>query len=125
MQDAGARLMALPQLGVDVFGRGAPENLSARFRSVYGVTLYDLLRAYGDHRLREQGQTLRIAATDLYAVEDAIERLRGLVGQVPEWRHLFSFLPAFLRGSPVPRSEVASTFVGRVGERRGGEGWVW
>src|SRR3546814_5649410 len=77
MQDAGARLMALPQLGVDVFGRGAPENLSARFRSVYGVTLSDLLRAYGDHRLREQGQTLRIAATDLYAVEDAIERLRS------------------------------------------------
>lgn len=111
MQEAGVRLMALPQLGVDVFARGAQENLSTRFRSVYDVTLYDLLRAYADHKLREQGQTLRIAATDLYAVEDAIERLRALVGKVPEWRTLFSFLPDFLRGSLVLRSAVASTFV--------------
>jgi len=111
MQEAGVRLMALPQLGVDRLARGAPENLSARFRSVYDVTLYDLLRAYADHKLREQGQTLRIAATDLYAVEDAIERLRALVGKVPEWRTLFSFLPDFLRGSLVLRSAVASTFV--------------
>lgn len=111
MQEAGTRLMALPQLGVDVFARGAPENLSARFRSVYDVTLYDLLRAYADHKVREQGHTLTIAATDLYAVEDAIERLRGLVGRVPEWRTLFSFLPEFLKGSLVLRSAVASTFV--------------
>lgn len=111
MQEAGVRLMALPQLGIDRLARGAPENLSARFRSVYDVTLYDLLRAYADHKLREQGQTLRIAATDLYAVEDAIERLRALVGKVPEWRTLFSFLPDFLRGSLVLRSAVASTFV--------------
>jgi len=111
MQEAGTRLMALPQLGVDVFARGAPENLSARFRSVYDVTLYDLLRAYADHKVRERGHTLTIAATDLYAVEDAIERLRGLVGRVPEWRTLFSFLPEFLKGSLVLRSAVASTFV--------------
>lgn len=111
MQEAGSRLMALPQLGVDVFPRGAPENMSARFRSIYDVTLYDLLRAYADHKVREQGHTLRIAATDLYAVEDAIERLRGLVGKVPEWRTLFSFLPDFLKGSLIMRSAVASTFV--------------
>ncbi|MEQ8818039.1 MAG: ScpA family protein [Thalassobaculum sp.] len=121
MQEAGTRLMALPQLGVDVFGRGAPENLSARFRSVYDVTLYDLLRAYADHKVREQGQTLTIAATDLYAVEDAIERLRGLVGRVPEWRTLFSFLPEFLKGSLVLRSAVASTFVASLQLVKDGE----
>jgi len=121
MQEAGTRLMALPQLGVDVFGRGAPENLSARFRSVYDVTLYDLLRAYGDHKVREQGQTLTIAATDLYAVEDAIERLRGLVGKVPEWRTLFSFLPEFLKGSLVLRSAVASTLVASLQLVKDGE----
>ena len=124
MQEAGTRLMALPQLGVDVFGRGAPENLSARFRSVYDVTLYDLLRAYADHKVREQGQTLTIAATDLYAVEDAIERLRGLVGRVPEWRTLFSFLPEFLKGSLVLRSAVASTFVASLQLVKDGEAQI-
>lgn len=124
MQAAGTRLMALPQLGVDVFARGAPENLSARFRSVYDVTLYDLLRAYGDHKVRGQDQTLTIAATDLYAVEDAIERLRGLVGRVPEWRTLFSFLPEFLKGSLVLRSAVASTFVASLQLVKDGEAQI-
>ncbi|EDP66286.1 hypothetical protein BAL199_25104 [alpha proteobacterium BAL199] len=111
MQEAGGRLMALPQLGVDLHARGAPENLSIRYRPVYDVTLYDLLRAYADHKVREQGHTLTIAATELYAVEDAIERLRGLVGKVPEWRTLFSFLPEFLKGSLILRSAMASTLV--------------
>jgi segregation and condensation protein A len=111
MQDAGQRLFARNQLGVDVFSRGRPENLGARFRSVYDVTLYDLLRAYADHKLRGQDETLRIAETDLYSVEQAVERLRLFVGRVPGWRTLFSFLPDDLRGSLLIRSAIASTFV--------------
>jgi len=111
MQEAGEKLMARPRLGEDIFARGRPENLGARFRAVYDVTLYDLLRAYADHKIREQDDTLTIAATNLYAVEDAVERLRAFVGRVPQWRTLFSFLPEHLRGSLLIRSAVASTFV--------------
>lgn len=111
MQDAGRRLMGRAQLGVDVFPRGAPEDISARFRSVYDVTLYDLLRAYGDQHSRKEHQTLRIAATELYAVEDAVERLAGFVGRVPRWRMLFTFLPEGLRGSLLIRSAMASHLV--------------
>ncbi len=111
MQDAGQRLMARPRLGIDVFARGAPEEVSIRYRSVYDVTLYDLLRAYGDQHARKEDQTLRIAPTELYAVEEAVERLRGLVGRVPKWRMLFTFLPDGLRGSLLVRSAMASTLV--------------
>ena len=111
MQDVGEKLLQRNRLGVDVFERGAPENLSRRFRSVYDATLYDLLRAYADHRLRTEGSSLTIAATKLYAVEDAILRLRAFIGRVPSWRTLFSFMPEDLRGSLVVRSAIASTFV--------------
>jgi segregation and condensation protein A len=111
MQTAGERLFARHQLGVDVFPRGRPENLGARFRSVYDATLYDLLRAYADHKLRGQDSTLRIAETDLYSVEQAVERLRTFIGRVPQWRTLFSFLPENLRGVLMFRSAIASTFV--------------
>lgn len=121
MQDAGAQLMRRPRLGIDVFERGAPENLAQRFRSVYDATLYDLLRAYGDNRARNQDQTLHIAPTDLYAVEDAVNRLRAFVGRVPSWRTLFSFLPEHLKGSLVIRSAVASTFVASLQLVKDGE----
>jgi segregation and condensation protein A len=111
MQDAGRRLMGRAQLGVDVFARGAPDNIAARSRSVYDVTLYDLLRGYGDQHSRKQHQTLRIAATDLFAVEDAVERLAAFIGRVPRWRMLFTFLPEGLRGSLLIRSALASHLV--------------
>lgn len=110
MQEAGENLMALPRLGVDFFARGQEEDISVHARPVFDVTLYDLLRAYADHKVREEGTVLHIAQTELYAVEDALERLRGLVGDVPEWTTLFSYLPKELGGPMMTRSAMASTF---------------
>ena len=52
MQRAGAALMAQPLLGRDVFARGAPEGLDRIDRPVFELSLYDLLRAYGDSHRR-------------------------------------------------------------------------
>jgi segregation and condensation protein A len=110
MQQAGARLMARSLLGRDVFGRGAPEGLQLVSRTMYDVTLYDLLKAYGDSRRRGEPAVLEIRATELYSMDDALTRLGKIVGKVPEWRGLMSFLPANLRGGLIERSAVAATF---------------
>jgi segregation and condensation protein A len=110
MQQAGVRLMARPQLGRDVFARGAPERLQLVSRVVYDLTLYELLRAYGDGRRRSGGAVLEIRAAELYSMDDLLARLGTLVGKLPEWRSLMTFLPANLRGGLVERSAVAATF---------------
>ena len=43
-------------------------------------------------------------------MEDALQRLRGLLGDTPSWRSLASFLPSDLRDGLIQRSAVASTF---------------
>lgn len=111
MREAGDRLMARPRLGVDLFARGAPESLADLPRPVYEATLYDLLRAYADHRLRRDNATLRIAPTRLLSVEAAVERLRRMLGGAPGWRTLSAFLPAAAGGPLAARSAIASTFV--------------
>ena len=121
MQQAGARLMARPQLGRDVFGRGAPEGLPRVLKPIYQVTLYDLLRAYGDQRQRKEGSVLHIEAPELYSMDDALQRLGRLLGRVPEWRSLMSFLPPGLRGGLVERSAVASTFAASLELARAGK----
>ena len=110
MQKAGQELMARPQLGRDVWGRGAPEGLRVVSRIVWDVSLYDLLKAYGEGRTRGQGQVLEIRAQELYSMEQALERLSSFVGKVPDWRTLASFLPPGLRGGLMERSAVAATF---------------
>src|SRR5215470_4889411 len=94
MQQAGVRLMARPQLGREIFGRGAPEGLRLVSRVLYDVSLYDLLKAYGEGRRRGSGAVLEIRATELYSMDDALERLGRLLGKMPDWRSLMSFLPA-------------------------------
>jgi segregation and condensation protein A len=110
MQRAGQDLMARPQLGRDVFGRGAPEGLRVVSRVVWDVSLYDLLKAYGEGRTRGQGGVLEIRAPELYSMEDALQRLGSFVGKVPDWRTLASFLPPGLRGGLIERSAIAATF---------------
>jgi segregation and condensation protein A len=110
MQQAGVRLMARPLLGRDVFPRGAPEGLPLVSRFAYDATLYDLLKAYGDSRRRTVGGILEIRAPELYSMDDALARLGKLLGKLPEWRTLMSFLPPNLRAGMVGRSAVAATF---------------
>ena len=75
MQDAGVKLMARPQLGRDVFARGAPEPIRIVTTPVYKLTLYELLRAYGSHVRRQQPHTLRILPLELFSMDDALKRL--------------------------------------------------
>jgi segregation and condensation protein A len=111
MQQAGVTLLARPRLGWDVFRRGMPEVIAADKKPRYEAALYDLLKAYADQRRRvDQLQMLRIAPTQLYSVEDALERLEARLGKLPDWEVLMSFLPDNLKDPVVMRSATASTF---------------
>ena len=113
MRDAGARLMGLPRLGRDVFARGEPMPLRIVAETTYDISLYELLSAYGRSRSRVQTTALRIDPADLYSVDDALTRLTGLLGEMPGWRTLSSFLPpelqGGLQGGLLWRSAIAST----------------
>jgi segregation and condensation protein A len=112
MQQAGQRLMARPQLGREIFARGAPEGLRSVTRVIWDVSLYDLLKAYGEGRNRTAAPVLEIRAQELYSMEDALRRLGTMIAGVRDWRSLLSFLPANLRGGGglLERSAIAATF---------------
>jgi segregation and condensation protein A len=111
MQQAGTRLMARPRLGRDVFRRGAPEGVEVVRTPVFEVSLFDLLKAYGDNRRRVDASRLVIEPSSLFNIADAIKRLSGLLGGMTDWRALMSYLPAELAADGlIYRSAVASTF---------------
>ena len=109
MQTAGIRLMARPQLGHDVFLRGAPEGLAIVPVPVYELTLYELLRAYGQSR-RHSAPVLTIEPSAFQSMDDALKRLARFLGHLPDWRELTSFLPQEVRGELFRRSALAATF---------------
>lgn len=110
MQDAGARLMARPQLGRDTFARGMPETLPVVTRVRYEASLYDLLQTYARQRGESRAASLRIDPMDLMSVEAALGRLRRRLGAAPDWHTLAGFLPPDLASGLQRRSALASTF---------------
>ncbi|HEX4111353.1 MAG TPA: ScpA family protein [Stellaceae bacterium] len=121
MRERGVRLMALPRLDRDVFARGAPEGLPRKLLPRYEATLLDLLRAYGDQRRRKEGAVLHIVPAELYSMDDALDRLRRILGHMPEWRSLASFLPPGLANGLIGRSAIAATFAASLELARTGK----
>lgn len=121
MREAGARLMAQPRLGRDVFPRGAPEPMPVVRNTRIDVSLYELLKAYADHRTRQAVSALLIEPSDLFSIEDVLERLLGRIGGIQDWESLLQFLPPDLGAGLRRRSALAATFAAMLELARQGK----
>ena len=116
MQNAADRLIGQPQLGQQVFARGAPEGVRVHTTTRWDVKLYDLLKAYGDIKKRIEGQSYDLPTFNLMSMENAMSRLSRMLGQLPRkgmhsvWSTLESFMPEGVRSKLFGRSALASTF---------------
>ncbi len=110
MRKMGSQLLDRPQLFRDRFPRGEPESAKIARKSWWQVTLYELLRAYGEVRQRGVVTRLEIEAPDLFSPDDAIRRLETMLGAMPSWSTLSEFLPAGLTGL-LARSAISAHLV--------------
>ncbi|TNE42214.1 MAG: segregation/condensation protein A [Alphaproteobacteria bacterium] len=93
MRNVAARLFARDRLGRDFFFRGAPEGVRIVRKSEYHATLYELLKAYSDERVRTIDANYHIERPLVLAIEDARRRLEAVLGRIPDWSRLEDFLP--------------------------------
>lgn len=110
MRDAGARLMGRDRLGRDVFANGAPFGLRTIRKARWECSLYELMFAYGQVKLRTQPVIHMVARRPVMTLDAAIARLNDLIGMQVDWADLHSFLPPDFVGQ-LRRSALASTFV--------------
>ncbi|MBY6199808.1 segregation/condensation protein A [Maritalea mobilis] len=93
MRDCAAKLMARDRLGRDRFPRGAPEVMTTAKSVTYTAGLIDLLQAYARIRTRDDFRPYVMDREDVFTMEEALDRLRPLVGFAGEWTDLMSYLP--------------------------------
>jgi segregation and condensation protein A len=111
MREAAANLMALPQLGRDVFQRGSPEPLVIERQRVHADTLIDLLKAYADRRARKLvKQNYTIRRQPVFTIKEAREALQRLLGAMDDWGDMDSWLEKYLSTPESRRSVRASSF---------------
>lgn len=114
MRAAAETLQEGPVLRRDVFTRGDPDQVRIVSTSRFEGDLYALMSAYIDQRRKEQGRHYQPRPPQAYPLDDARERLRGLLPELDRWTPLTGIAPmrgAFGRGGEGPSraSFVAST----------------
>ena len=111
MRDAAARLMGRDQLGRDFFARGIPEDMTHHRKVTHTATLLDLMRAYAQIRTKDEFRPFVLDREHVYTMEQALDRMRGLIGYVGDWATLVSFLPEGWDVTPMARrSSLAAHF---------------
>lgn len=114
MREAAARLMARDQLGRDFFARGAPETVVHTRDITWEATLLDLMRAYARIRTKDEFRPYAFDRQNVYTMEQALERMRGLLGYAGEWSDLTSFLPEGWDASPARRRSATAAHFAAV-----------
>ena len=111
MREAAAKLMARDQRGRDFFARGAPETQTRRRSVTFEAGLIDLLRAYARIRTKDEFRPYAFDRQNIFTMEQALERMRGLIGHVGDWSDLSAFLPEGWQVTPARRrSATAANF---------------
>jgi hypothetical protein len=77
----------------------------------------DLMRAYAMIRTKDEFRPFVLDREHVYTMEQALERMRGLIGYVGDWATLTSFLPEGWDVTPMARrSSTGGAFRGRAGD---------
>ena len=111
MQKTSKELFKLPQLGKEIFIRGSAEGIKTKYIITYKSNLYDLLKAYGSQVSKSKSNTLKIAVSDLYSVDEAINRIKNIFNDSSEWIEFSEIIPSLGKNHLINKSALSSTFI--------------
>ncbi|MCB1339399.1 MAG: segregation/condensation protein A [Maritimibacter sp.] len=111
MRDVAARLMGRDQKGRDFFVRGLPEDVTRSRKVSYTATLMELMQGYARIRTKDEFRPFVMDRDNLMTMEEALDRMRGMIGFAGEWSDLTSWLPQGWETDPARRrTATAATF---------------
>jgi segregation and condensation protein A len=107
---AAGLLMKRPQLGRDVFARGAPESIDLPAAPDFSATLYDLISAYARQTQKRARTFVRMKPREVWTLAQARDALGRLVGSAVDWTSLDRWIIEFGVEPKMRRSARASSF---------------
>ena len=108
MRDAAARLMGRDQKGREFFVRGIPEDVTRIRKVTYTATLIDLMQGYARVRTRDDFRPYSMDRTEIMTLEQALDRMRGLLKFAGQWTDLRSYLPEEWHADPGRRRSASA-----------------
>ena len=101
-----------PLIDRDIFYGNYKGGKNTKFIITYTSSLYDLLKSYASIITKHDiAHSLTINTSELYSVDQAIQRLKNIFGSIKEWTNLFNIMPKLGMNNLVNKSIVTANFV--------------
>ncbi len=112
-QNISKIIYSRPLVNRDVFYGGSSEGLKVKYNINYTSNLYDLLKSYSQIlKSNEQVKQLTIEYSELYSVDQAVKRLKGIFGNIIEWTNFLNVIPNLINANKtINKSIISSNFV--------------
>lgn len=114
MRDAAAALMARDRKGQDFFARGSAEDVVRHRRVTYSTSLIDLMRAYARLRTKDEFRPFVMDREHVFTMEQALDRMREMLGYLGEWGELEDWLPSGWDHHPMRRRSATAAHFAAV-----------
>ena len=99
-QNISKIIYSRPLVNRDVFYGGSTEGLKVKYNINYTSNLYDLLKSYSQIlKSNEQVKQLTIEYSELYSVDLAVKRLKGIFGNITEWTNFLNIIPNLIKAN--------------------------
>ena len=105
------RLLKKNRLGIDIFMRGISGGVRSIYTSDYRVTLYDILKAYSNVKMKKNFMSINIPKLPVYTTDEGIKRINQNIQKLKNWTEISELIPANLKKSKkLKKSGISGIF---------------
>ena len=112
MQNISKVLYSRPIIDRDIFYGGSEEGINIKYNITYSAKLFDIFKSYSlIIRKNESISNLTINLSELQSVEQSIERIKNIFGELKEWTNILNIIPKLGLNKIINKSFISSNFV--------------
>ena len=105
------RLLKKNGLGIDIFMRGISGEVRSIYTSDYRVTLYDILKAYSNVKMKKDFMSINIPKLPVYTTDEGIKRINQNIQKLKNWTEISELIPGNLKKSKkLKKSGISGIF---------------
>jgi len=105
------RLLKKNRLGVDIFMRGLSGGIRSIYTSSYKVTLYEVLKAYSNVKMKKDFMSINIPKLPVFTTEEGIKYINDNIKSLKNWTEISKLIPGnLIKSRKSKRSGMSGIF---------------
>ena len=110
-----SQMLNRKRLGKDVFMRGSKSGMKSIYDSKYTLTLFEVLKTYGNIVMTKDFQRMNIPKLPVFTTEEGIKRIKEFFGNLSDWKDISELVPdSFKSSKNLERTGRAGIFAGSL-----------